>query len=346
MFAVFAAAGALLLSLPNGVKAFTIRTTSPRTVVRSPLQHLSWLPKQQQQQQRRRQSTAVAATPDNNKEKAPWNRHDLGRLPSYSDNWLLEMHNWDQHQKITTTNGLTTYNEKLEQEALETGILEWQGSFQRNGLADFTPPMTTAGMQCLMIGDDIEARNPNQRNHFQTKLPWEEEAEADLTQLRVVRTGESSSIGDGEEDENTDMVSTLQTQLVLMPSQSTTQSQSSSNGSSALRVSKDTAAVYDCIVDQGLLGSVLAEKKPDQQVHQLLQEAAMALREHGIYVLMTSTPLSAQQKSLLESLTNDCGLDWQFDLDGISDETQQVCVARRFNAGEMPKVGRLSRYQP
>jgi hypothetical protein len=260
-----------------------------------------------------------------------WNDNDLGRTPSYSDDWLLDMHNAVQGTKQLITNAVTPYNEKLEEEATEASILEWQEAFQLNGLADFTPPMTAVGMNCLMVGADIDAPNPNQRNHFQTKLPWEEEAGADITNLMVVLDEDGSS----STKSHASGIIPIHTKLV--PRAAT----AAAELSSCLTVRKE-AAVYDCIVDQGLLGSVLDQP---EQVKQLLREAAIALREYGIYVL-TTHDLTKQHQTLLESLTNDCGLEWQFELAGVSDDCTQVSVARRFNTGAMPKVGRLSRYQP
>jgi hypothetical protein len=102
------------------------------------------------------------------------------------------------------------------------------------------------------------------------------------------------------------------------------------------------AAVYDCIVDQGLMRAVLDH---EEIVRELLLEAAVALREHGIYVLVTKT-LSAETKALLEQHSIEAGFEWNFELDGISDDASQVSVARRFNTGKMPKIGKLSRFQP
>lgn len=255
---------------------------------------------------------------------------------SYSDNWLLNFHNQVQSDRILTTNSLAVWNEQLEQEQAQ--IRDWQDAFQRNNLADFTPPMTAAGMNCLLIGDNLgEPRNPNQRNHFQTKLPWEDEPEADITSLQVIRPDAN--------DDTQESPSMIQTSLVSLPSTTLSNTSpnchSSSDSSSSLQIPK-VAAVYDCIVDQGLLGSVLDDPS---QVRSLLLEAATALREHGIYVLSTSH-FQPRHRTLLEELTHDCGLEWEFELDGISDETQQVSVARRFNAGAMPSVGKLSRYHP
>ena len=81
------------------------------------------------------------------------NNHNL---PSYSDDWLFSFHNKCQNEKQLITNSLTIWNEQEQQSQRE--ILEWQESFQRNGLADFTPPMS-AGLNCLMVGGDIDNNN-------------------------------------------------------------------------------------------------------------------------------------------------------------------------------------------
>ena len=78
-----------------------------------------------------------------------------------------------------------TYNEIMnlirDQQAT---IIEWQDSFQRNDLADFTPPMSN-GLNCLMVGDGFDVVNDNDGNK-RLKLPWEEEPEAQITSLRVL----------------------------------------------------------------------------------------------------------------------------------------------------------------
>ena len=69
----------------------------------------------------------------------------------------------------------------------------------------------------------------------------------------------------------------IQTSLVSLPSTTLSNTSphghSSSGSSSSLQIPK-VAAVYDCIVDQGLLGSVLDDPS---QVRSLLLEAATAL---------------------------------------------------------------------
>ena len=310
----------------------------------------------------------------------PKSRPKIAEKASYSDNWLLNFHLWDQNEKQLVTNSLTAWNEVIRDH--QATIIEWQDSFQRNDLADFTPPMSN-GMNCLMVGDDfdvVDDMNGNRR----VKLPWEEEPEAQVTSLRVLEesvddtlvvnsTGESDEVesavpidddqvvitinsndDDSEDEEQTvpgaivPKKSTpgtngqmIRTELVAPSSKAAPES---SKGIRSLDANKQ-AAMYDCIVDQGLMDRILALDNSDQTVRELLEEAAVAIKDLGIYVLVTRE-LSMESRKILEDYGLKAGLEWQFELDGISDETQIVSVARRFCTGEMPKVGRLSRYQP
>jgi hypothetical protein len=290
-------------------------------------------------------------------------------VPSYSDDWLFSFHNKCQNEKQLVTNSLEVWNQHEQQSQRE--ILEWQESFQRNGIADFTPPMS-AGLNCLMVGGDIDnANNSHHHHHHQqqadffydnNKLPWEDLPEADITSLRVVSSNNDPNLllppGEDEKSsggmltksssstKNGMMTSTtsVSTTLISMPSTRNTidDDMPSNSSSKKIRRRDKEASVYDCIVDQGLLSAVLIN---EETVRELLLEAAVALREHGIYVLVTQS-LADETRSMLQSMSLDTGLEWQFELDGISDETSQVSVARRFCTGAMPKVGRLSRYQP
>ena len=328
--------------------------------------------------------------------KIDWNpksRPKIAEKASYSDNWLLNFHLWDQSEKQLVTNSLTVWNEVIRDQ--QATIIEWQDSFQRNDLADFTPPMSN-GLNCLMVGDDFDVVDGNDGNR-RVKLPWEEEPEAQVTSLRVLEESvvDMDSVGkiaeendggvpingtiknsenddDGEiiitvnsndgnnEDEGLSVSGVLEegaivpeglmcgtngkmvrTQLVSPASTTVTESSSAIRSQDA----KKQAAVYDCIIDQGLMGRILALENSHETVRELLEEAAVAIKDLGIYVLVTKE-LTVESRRILEDYGLQAGLEWQFELDGISDETQVVSVARRFCTGEMPKVGRLSRYQP
>jgi hypothetical protein len=245
------------------------------------------------------------------------------------------------------TDSLTVWNAEQQQEQNE--ILEWQESFQRNGLADFTPPMS-AGLNCLMVGQHIdtsrqqpkESRSPKTLRN--TKLPWEEVPQADITSLQVVSPPKEienpRSIPDGETTKRDASTASVR---AFLKSKRNGDTIDNPTESSKIRVDSATkSSVYDCIVDQGLMGAVLNN---EDTVRELLLEVAFGLREHGIYVLVTQT-LADDTKVLLEKLSIEAGLKWNFALDGISNDASQVSVARRYNTGKMPKVGKLSRSQP
>jgi len=310
-----------------------------------------------------------------------WNDHDKGRKASYTDDWLLNFHNLVQSDRILKTNSLKPYNAQLEEEAEATSTREWQESFIRNGLADFTPPIAS-NLNCLMIDyvpvavADNAGENNGEGTHtshnLQTKLPWADECDSETTLTNLMVITKNDVDDDHDVDSATSCVHSsikngcggtpalpVHTKLALSPSTSTSTSPtgasaaSSSDSFYALNRQPKYAAVYDCIVDQGLLGSVLqfsstttattsTSRNNAEQVQLLLQEAAAALREHGIYVLTTIHKLTEKEQELLQSLTSQSGLEWQFHLDGISSETHCVSVARRFNCGAMPEVGKLS----
>ena len=98
----------------------------------------------------------------------------------------------------------------------------------------------------------------------------------------------------------------------------------------------------------------------------LLYEATKRIREHGIYIVQSSPPLTETMKVYLTKLGDELGLQWEFDLDGISsvassdstdtetdittnntnDNTNNnsaVSVARKYYVEELPTVGKLSR---
>lgn len=76
----------------------------------------------------------------------------------------------------------------------------------------------------------------------------------------------------------------------------------------------------------------------------LLLEASRRLREHGVYVVTTqSGVMPLHMKVYLENSGKLLGMEWKFDLDGISDDGMSVSVARKYFTGELPSVGRLAR---
>jgi hypothetical protein len=261
--------------------------------------------------------------------------------PSYLDELLLGFHNHGQDEMQLETNSLAVWNEQLQEE--QRSVKEWQDSFQRNGLADFTPPMSL-GLNCLMVGgEDFGGEN--------TKLPWEDKAEATVTPLRI--SAESIHVTDPAESGNGAIKIAMKATPPIENENSFTIIKTEAIGrdtatSLSVKDPNKAAAAYDCIVDQGLLEAVLA-LSDGNAVQELLLETATAIREHGIYVFVSRAPLLPQTKALLEECSILAGLEWHFELDGISNMEQSsevVSVARRFCTGAMPSVGRLSRFQP
>lgn len=326
----------------------------------------------------RNPSIKLCAGKNEDDSKIDWNPESnpkIRQLPSYSDNWLLNFHNWDQSEKQLVTNSLAAWNKEILNE--QATIIEWQDSFQRNDLADFTPPMSN-GLNCLMVGEDFDVVENNNDGSRVVKLPWEEQSEAQITLLRVLEesvvgtlkddivteiedygiaaTAEIKNDDDHDDDEN-------QLGVSLAASPILERSMGGTNGgmvrtelvshasmfksSSAICVQDPDkkAATYDCIVDKGLMDRILALENSHETVRELLEEAAIAIKDLGIYVLLTKD-LTEDSRKILEDFGRKTGLEWQFELDGISDGNQVVSVARRFCTGEMPKVGRLSRFQP
>jgi hypothetical protein len=120
---------------------------------------------------------------------------------------------------------------------------------------------------------------------------------------------------------------------------------------------------YDCIMDKGLMADLCAsidnsndnyylqgdnndhdstntttvdENKSKKDMVRLLYEATKRIRECGVYVTNTA-PMSNETKEFVSQLGEYLGLQWEFDLDGISDENVSVSVARKF--GSCPTIG-------
>lgn len=272
---------------------------------------------------------------------------------SYSDSWLRRFFWGQQKDYQLGTNAVALYNEAQQREQRE--IKEWQDSFERNGLADFVPPISD-GMECLMVGDGLFGRstknnnNNKQQNNKNTelegdaqyleqpvimKLPWEVEAEAAITSLRILEASPP------EEDDGDDRM--VRTVLDNKPLVVTAAADFQSNNGKALARMEKDVTMYDCIVDKGLMDAVLVLDNNRDTVRELVHEASNTIRELGIFVVVTRH-MSEETKEFLTECSKEVGLDWKFDLDGITNEQTTVSVARRYMEGEMPEVGKLSRY--
>lgn len=302
-----------------------------------------------------------------------------GHGPSYSDNFLLDLHNQAQEEKQAATNSLKVYNHLLNQQ--QADISEWKDSFDRNGFADFTPPMTD-GLKCLMIGDGVFSSSSSGRRggkmttttattssssfSEEAKLPWEDERGAAVTAMEVIQINLNSNSNEDSEGRGSPRSlpsSSSPTEIIFETRPTTTRRQHKADqrddhdNSNRLMVSdpERPAYVYDCIVDQGLMDSVLSyyhHSDTSEAVEELMFEASTAIREHGIYVLVTSKDnLTTTTKQFLDVHGKMVGLEWIFELDGISNDDRVVSVARRFCTGAMPRTGKLatatkkSRYQ-
>jgi hypothetical protein len=104
---------------------------------------------------------------------------------------------------------------------------------------------------------------------------------------------------------------------------------------------------YDCILDRGLMNAILSSIPPSHdtslvgalsELHALMHEASRAIREHGIYVVVTDHVLPEHAKEYLTAIGDKVGMMWNFDLDGISSDEKgiSVSVARKYFTGELP----------
>jgi hypothetical protein len=240
---------------------------------------------------------------------------------------------------------------------------EWHDSFLRNGLADFVPPVNT-NVKCLLLGPNFVSQKDEFMSH--ARLPWE--GKGDL--------GTRSSNED-ECDTNTD------SSVHEGSSSSTTKKSAGKEAPKkgiSLQWSPPSPTVsldYDCILDRGLMNGILlslerpqlpldldGKERHDAQenlrkahrkekvnlLYTFLTEASHAMREHGIYVMMTqSNLLDSETKSFLRSAGASMGMQWEFELDGIStsssdqnqSETPGICVSvgRKFFHEELASMG-------
>jgi hypothetical protein len=94
-------------------------------------------------------------------------------------------------------------------------------------------------------------------------------------------------------------------------------------------------------MDRGLMSQLLAASQ-EESCTQLLLEATKRIREHGIFILQSQT-LDDATKKYISNLGDILGLQWQFELDGISDDTVSVSVARKYFVDELPEMGKLAK---
>ena len=282
----------------------------------------------------------------------------LGK-PSYSNDAFFDWHMKVQRQKIRDYVALDTYvdTDKL-------WNLAWHDSFVRNGLSDFVPPLTDT-LNVLVVGenmDDTLLTSPD----FQV----DNKDEVRTTSTTPSRASTSSELQqqrqeiivdeDERKDEDQSIVATAphassplqDSSCSFLSSVLNDKYDDNEDNSSALGY-----ATYDCIMDRGVMAalqssSVLSSSDSNnteegfynnENVGRLLLEVTKRIREHVVYVMQTNGPLPQESKQYLERMGELLGLQWQFELDGISDNEICVNVARKYFKEELPSVGKLAK---
>ena len=263
-----------------------------------------------------------------------WDRSDPDKL-AYNDGALKAFHMLTQAQKIRDYSAMDTY--------VDTASLwdqAWHDSFVRNGLSDFVPPLTD-NLDVLVVGSRYQAR---------------EDGGLAAAAVGGGRTGFDS--GDDDDDDAAPTVISLagggtEPSAAGSPLQVTPAAREDSSCSFLASIFDDDDPAlmsvggsgdldvesYDCIMDRGLLaglfGSDGGERSEEKDAARLLYEATRRLRDCGIYVASTP-PLSQRAKEYLTRAGERLGLQWVFDLDGISDDKVSVNVARKYFKDELP----------
>jgi len=191
---------------------------------------------------------------------------------------------------------------------------EWHDSFVRNELVDFVPPLSSH-LNCLLVGEN--------------GMPY-------------LKSLPSTGIDDDERHDRDKSHCHAETPLVATssyPDDEATTLTRLLDGILAQNRHDDTD--YDCILDRGLMDELLASHA-DRDVGLLLLEATRHIREHGVYIVVTQQEFDEEMKEYLVNVGALLGMQWKFDLDGISDEDVSVSVARKYFTGELPTVGKLA----
>uniref|UniRef100_A0A7S0B1C9 Uncharacterized protein n=1 Tax=Minutocellus polymorphus TaxID=265543 RepID=A0A7S0B1C9_9STRA len=211
---------------------------------------------------------------------------------------------------------------------------EWHYSFSRNGLTDFLPQFSDH-LTCCMIGNDnvvdMAGHSLSGTSQLGTQLPWQVDSDA------------SCSITDANNGVVADPSTTTDTCL-----QHTRKDDDDILGKLAAATTAITEADekgFDCILDGGVMNAVVSSL-PDTvtwhsragpaallELHSLMQEANASIREFGIYVAITDGPVPDHAKEYLVAMGKAMGMEWNFELDGLSNDDVCVSVARKFYTG-------------
>ena len=252
---------------------------------------------------------------------------------AYNDDALFQFHMMTQRQKIRDYSAMDSY---INTESLWN--LAWHDSFVRNGLMDFVPPLTDS-LNVMVVGSkyqgpsasgEIEGMRDEKSSTLVEINKVELETDTDSAFTAKVALDESSYV-ERPQDSSCSF-------LAAVFDDSSNQNEKSS--STELQFNS-----YDCIMDKGVMADLCTSIDDDdssnnyknkKDMARLLYEATRRIRECGIYVANTP-PMSSETKEYLNKLGEYLGLQWEFDLDGISDDQLSVSVARKF--GSCPTIG-------
>ena len=290
-------------------------------------------------------TTSLYYTEDNNA-----NAGGLSKK-AYNDDALFQFHMMTQRQKIRDYSAMDTY---VNTESLWN--LAWHDSFVRNGLMDFVPPLTD-DLSVLVVGSrfqgpdavgEIDGDTTDETQSSTLAAMNEEELDSDSPVANAAASSDDSSIESSltkssliQQQQSQDSSCSFLAAVFNNNDNTFDENESSSSSSS----SELEFTSYDCIMDKGVLADLCASADEDsssndyknkKDMARLLYEATKRIREQGIYVANTA-PMSIETKEYLSKLGEYLGLQWEFDLDGISDDNLSVSVARKF--GSCPIIG-------
>lgn len=258
---------------------------------------------------------------------------------AYNDDALFQFHMMTQKQKIRDYSAMDTYvNTK------SLWNLAWHDSFVRNGLADFVPPLTDS-LSVLVVGNRFQGPTAmgeieDTKDETTSSSSGEEDSASVISALTVPG---------GDFDDDAESMSTQQSQdssCSFLAAVFDDHNRFEDDESSSSRSAELEFTSYDCIMDKGVMADLCASADDDddsnndyknkKDMARLLYEATKRIRESGVYVANTA-PMSLETKEYLSKLGEYLGLQWEFDLDGISDDDVSVSVARKF--GSCPTIG-------
>jgi len=215
----------------------------------------------------------------------------------------------------------------------EDGWKEWHYSFSRNGLTDFLPQFSD-NLDCLVIGTEAGmAAEP--ASSARGVLPWQQKLDSGssfstITNLPV------------DNDEDGKRESSTTTNEPSLDHEEQIKKLVACTSASITNVSDNN---FDCILDGGIMNAVISSLPSTVTWHsksgppalaelcELMQKANLAIREFGIYVAITETTIPTYGKEYLRAMGDVMGLEWTFDLDGLSNEKYSVSVARKYFTG-------------